>query len=289
MTRSQLLEALRKAERREALLSATERAAHIGHYEWNRVEGRLESCSEEYASIFNMSVDEIMAAQDSLESTILQIHPDDREHFRKHVDSLNGTTPLDIKYRIIRRNGEQRYIHEVGIASPGDNGIKRGSFGILQDITEQQIVEQQLLEAKNSLEATVKLRTAELAETVERLKEEIKQREKVAAELEFLANHDALTGLPSLRLCKDRLDHSLAASRRNRQMAVVMFLDLDDFKLVNDSYGHECGDIVLKTIADRIKAEIREVDTVARIGGDEFEFCSLMCPTAKLSGAYLRI
>ena len=106
--------------------------------------------------------------------------------------------------------------------------------------------------------------------TVKQLEKEIEEREKIAAELDFLANHDALTGLPSLRLCKDRLDHSLAEARRNRQTSAVMFLDLDGFKAINDEHGHEFGDLVLKVTADRIKAEIRETDTVARIGGDEF-------------------
>jgi len=102
------------------------------------------------------------------------------------------------------------------------------------------------------------------------LQEEIVEREKISAELKFLANHDALTGLPSLRLCKDRLERSLIESRRSQKMTAVMFVDLDGFKIVNDTYGHEFGDIVLRTTAERIKAEIREVDTVARIGGDEF-------------------
>jgi len=113
-------------------------------------------------------------------------------------------------------------------------------------------------------------RTRELANTVQQLQVEIERRKEIAAELDFLANHDALTGLPSLRLCKDRLDQSLAEARRNRQTSAVMFLDLDGFKTINDQHGHEFGDLVLKATADRIKTEIRETDTVARIGGDEF-------------------
>ena len=144
------------------------------------------------------------------------------------------------------------------------------SIGVLQDITGQKNIEQNLRDARDSLETMVNDRTRELAETIEQLEEEISEREKVSAELNFLANHDALTGLPSLRLCKDRLDRSLAEARRNQQMSAVMFLDLDGFKEINDSYGHEFGDLVLKVTADRIQAEIRETDTVARIGGDEF-------------------
>ena len=109
-----------------------------------------------------------------------------------------------------------------------------------------------------------------MAETVSQLKEEIAEKEKVEVELKFLANHDALTGLPSLRLCMDRLERSLAEARRNSLSLFVMFIDLDGFKRVNDSYGHDYGDTVLKVTADRIKAEVRETDTAARIGGDEF-------------------
>jgi len=144
------------------------------------------------------------------------------------------------------------------------------SIGVLQDVTAQINTEQSLREARDSLEVMVKRRTRKLADTVNQLEEEITERKKIAAELDFLANHDALTGLPSLRLCKDRLDHSLAEARRKRQMSAVMFLDLDGFKAINDEHGHEFGDLVLKATADRIRYEIRETDTVARIGGDEF-------------------
>ena len=93
---------------------------------------------------------------------------------------------------------------------------------------------------------------------------------KAEKELEFLANHDVLTGLPSLRLGRDRLEQALVTARRNKENVAVMFLDLDGFKQVNDEHGHEAGDKVLKIVADRIRAEVREQDTVARIGGDEF-------------------
>ena len=141
---------------------------------------------------------------------------------------------------------------------------------MLQDITAQKTAEQEIIDARDTLEQQVVERTHELANTVKQLQVEIEEREKIAGELDFLANHDALTGLPSLRLCKDRLDQSLIAARRNRQTSAVMFLDLDGFKEINDEHGHEFGDKVLKVTADRIKAEIRESDTVARIGGDEF-------------------
>ena len=140
----------------------------------------------------------------------------------------------------------------------------------MQDITAQKSAEQEIISARDTFEQQVVERTRELANTAKQLQIEIEEREKITAELHFLANHDALTGLPSLRLCKDRLNQSLAEARRNHQASAVMFLDLDGFKEINDRYGHEFGDSVLRESAARITAEIRETDTVARIGGDEF-------------------
>jgi diguanylate cyclase (GGDEF)-like protein/PAS domain S-box-containing protein len=89
-------------------------------------------------------------------------------------------------------------------------------------------------------------------------------------EIRKLANHDALTGLPSLRLFRERLDEALARARRDGTELAVMFVDLDGFKAVNDGLGHDAGDLVLKEIATRFRHCLRETDTVGRIGGDEF-------------------
>jgi diguanylate cyclase (GGDEF)-like protein len=170
----------------------------------------------------------------------------------------------------LRPDGEVRWIRELGRSHLMSHGIPEQTIGVMQDITVQKQSEEEIIRARDTLEQQVVERTRELANTVKQLKVEIEEREKIAAELNFLANHDALTGLPSLRLCKDRLDQSLAEARRKRQTSAVMFLDLDGFKEVNDRHGHEFGDRVLKGIAQRITGEIRETDTVARIGGDEF-------------------
>lgn len=85
-----------------------------------------------------------------------------------------------------------------------------------------------------------------------------------------LANHDVLTGLPNRMLLLDRMTQLLARARRGKGRVAVMFLDLDDFKDVNDSYGHETGDRLLRFVAERLRAAVRTDDTVARISGDEF-------------------
>ncbi len=95
--------------------------------------------------------------------------------------------------------------------------------------------------------------------------------QKLAEEkIRHQANHDELTGLPTLRLGKDRLTNAIALARRNKVNVAVLFLDLDGFKEVNDSMGHRTGDLVLTEVASRLSHTIRETDTVARLGGDEF-------------------
>ena len=97
------------------------------------------------------------------------------------------------------------------------------------------------------------------------------QKELAEAKLADQALHDPLTGLPNRLLLMDRLRHGIARARRARSaFPVVMFLDLDRFKLVNDSSGHSTGDAVLVEVAERLTAVLRESDTLARFGGDEF-------------------
>ncbi|MBU0752247.1 MAG: diguanylate cyclase [Gammaproteobacteria bacterium] len=90
------------------------------------------------------------------------------------------------------------------------------------------------------------------------------------SELDHLASHDSLTGLPNRRMFLDRLDHALARARRSGEHMVLLFIDLDHFKEINDRLGHAAGDVVLRAAAERMHGVVREIDTVARLGGDEF-------------------
>jgi diguanylate cyclase (GGDEF)-like protein/PAS domain S-box-containing protein len=96
------------------------------------------------------------------------------------------------------------------------------------------------------------------------------ERQRYEEQLAYRATHDELTGLPNRQLLEDRLQQAILAAGRHGREAAVVFVDLDDFKLVNDSLGHGAGDIALKTVAGRLLGAVRGTDTVGRFGGDEF-------------------
>ena len=99
---------------------------------------------------------------------------------------------------------------------------------------------------------------------------DVTERRQFEERIRRLANYDHLTGLPNRSLFYDRLSQAINLAQRNRHELALLYLDLDRFKSVNDTRGHDAGDAVLKTVADRIQLQVRESDTVARIGGDEF-------------------
>ena len=256
---------------KDALANQAEAITDIGHFIYHEIKQKYLFVSPGLAGIFGMSANDMVIEVVSRKGDLKTIHEDDRARVQRAYDKYMAKGDgWQVEYRLQRSDGEVRWVREMGKALLMTHGIPEQTIGVLQDITRQKKAEQEIIKARDTLEQQVVERTRELANTVQQLQVEIEEREKIAAELDFLANHDALTGLPSLRLCKDRLDQSLADARRNRQTSAVMFLDLDEFKKINDQYGHEFGDLVLKATADRIRDEIRETDTVARIGGDEF-------------------
>ena len=99
---------------------------------------------------------------------------------------------------------------------------------------------------------------------------DISQRKAAEAAIEHLAYYDPLTQLPNRRLLLDRLQHAIAASARSREHGAILFIDLDNFKTLNDTRGHDVGDLLLRDVAQRLATCVREGDTVARLGGDEY-------------------
>ncbi len=99
---------------------------------------------------------------------------------------------------------------------------------------------------------------------------EINELKRAELALEHLATHDTLTGLPNRYLMSDRLNQLLVRAERYKSCFAVLFIDLDGFKHINDSRGHDVGDLVLRAVAERLRQSVRAADTVARFGGDEF-------------------
>jgi len=108
------------------------------------------------------------------------------------------------------------------------------------------------------------------AKLYEQAQQEIADRKKAEKAIQHLANHDALTGLPNRRLFNERINLEIARSQRNQLCFSVMLFDLDQLKRVNDSYGHNIGDMLLQAVAQRLLGLLRKSDTIARMGGDEF-------------------
>lgn len=256
---------------KDELATQAEAITDIGYFIYDEIRERYMFVSPGLGRIHGISTAELTSSTYSRESDLERMHANDRLRVQKVYDAFMAKGgEWQVEYRIIRRNGEIRWVRERGTVHLEGRDMPEQTLGVLQDITEQKRSEQEIINARDTLEQQVVERTQELASTIRQLREEIEEREKVTAKLDFLANHDALTGLPSLRLSKDRLEHSIKEAKRNQQLAAVMFLDLDGFKEINDSFGHELGDQVLKQTAGRIELKIRETDTVARIGGDEF-------------------
>ncbi len=129
------------------------------------------------------------------------------------------------------RDGESRHIESKLVPHAADDGKAIGCFAVTTDITEQMLAEERI---------------------------------------QRVAHHDSLTGLPNRLLFNDRLGQAIGAAKRNATRFALLYLDLDRFKPVNDTLGHVAGDELLQAVAARIRRQVRESDTVARVGGDEF-------------------
>ena len=133
------------------------------------------------------------------------------------------------------------------------------------------LADETLAEARRMVQRSLDVTLVRMCQSFEderqRAHEELTSREK---ELVFLATHDALTGLPNRTLILDRIEQTLRRARHNQEPVAALFVDLDNFKAINDSFGHSTGDELLCAVAERLEGVIRETDALGRMGGDEF-------------------
>jgi len=169
----------------------------------------------------------------NMEAWFEQIHVDDRARVQQHL--LDATKSSDERwrdeFRMARPDGNSLHAYARGYITRGDDKRARRVVIVLQDITTRKEAEERT---------------------------------------RFLADHDELTGLPNRNLFKQALNQALQRAERANKMLSILFFDLDRFKNINDSLGHDAGDEVLRTVAERLNACVRKVDVVARFGGDEF-------------------
>jgi len=161
-----------------------------------------------------------------------RLHPDDRELFAATMrHAVKKGSDFQVDYRVVWPDGSIHWIANRAQVHRGADGRALRVVGVAMNITERKIAEQRIA---------------------------------------HMAHHDALTGLPNRVLLRDRIQQAIAQAHRSGTQLAVLFVDLDHFKTINDSLGHQLGDRLLQSVASRILVCVREGDTVARVGGDEF-------------------
>ncbi|TVT58031.1 MAG: EAL domain-containing protein [Sedimenticola thiotaurini] len=164
------------------------------------------------------------------------------------------------------RNMNRQICHSIKLETHNQSLVE--SLG--SEVVQRKAIQEELELHKLHLEHQVALRTEELTRSNENLQKEIQIRTQAEKNLQHLAHHDTLTNLPNRLLLDARLDHAIKRAHRNKSKLAVLFLDLDNFKHINDSLGHSAGDQLLQKVTERLSDATREDDTIARLGGDEF-------------------
>ena len=177
----------------------------------------------------------------TIEGFLDLIHPEDRQRVADLLQTANRTTvSLNFECRLLRPDRSMRTIHALGESTTDPGAGRKGMRGTCHDVTER------------------------------------KQLERAITRMAF---EDPLTGLANRRVFSDRLNDAVVRSGGLRGVCAVLFIDLDRFKVINDTYGHAVGDAVLQDVARRLQRSVRQGDTIARFGGDEF---AVLCEAANL-------
>ena len=223
------------------LLQETQAISNVGGWELNLETGDLYWTDETYR-LHDTSPDEFNPTVDAGVSYFL---PDSREKISLAIEqAIEHGINYDLELETFTTKGRKIDVRKTCHVTQV-NGKSVRLTGIFQDISEQKAIQRKLELTNLNLE-------------------------KANSALSFSAHYDELTGLPNRTLLSDRMQQAMIKCQRNNQSMAVAFIDLDGFKWINDSYGHSVGDQFLRLITQKLKQSLREGDTLARIGGDEF-------------------
>lgn len=245
-------------ERLDALLSIT-----------GRMDGYLYRCRNDQSYTMLYISDGIFTVSgfpptdfvhNAVRDYVSAIHPDDLASVYAAVDAaLEARRNWNVDYRIVPKVGEPLWVREIGGGVWDDAGELEFLEGFVVDISDRKVVE----DLNAQLLQDLKVANEELSAQ----KHEI---ELAKQQSDHSANHDLLTDLPNRRAFHNELKSVVARCAGNGQTAGLLFIDLDQFKEVNDTLGHEAGDALLQRVSNHLRSVLRSDDFVARLGGDEF-------------------
>ncbi len=222
-------------QRKRQQLEEAQRIAHMGNYEWNLSDHSIHASDETYR-IYGLKPN---SKPLSFKTLLKLVHPDDKFRILHYLlKNRKSKQKLSISHRLILADGTTKYVTQTGVANLNQQQHPISLIGTITDISAQ-------VAAQHKIEA---------------------QRQY----LEQLVHYDNLTNLPNRTLFNDRLTHLTQTGTRTNHKLALLFIDLDNFKQINDSFGHKVGDQVILEVASRLKATLRQSDTISRLGGDEF-------------------
>ncbi len=207
------------------------RGTNVGTWEWNIQTGET-VFNERWANIVGYSLEELQPV--NIDTWTQLAHPEDLARSGRVLEKVfsGELSYYEIEARMKHKSGDWIWVLDRGkVVEWSEQGAPIRMSGTHQDITQRKADQQQV---------------------------------------EYLAKYDTLTGLPNRTLFFDRCAMALATARRTQSQVALLFVDLDDFKPINDTRGHDAGDQVLQQVANRLMSSVREMDSVARFGGDEF-------------------
>jgi diguanylate cyclase (GGDEF)-like protein/PAS domain S-box-containing protein len=223
------------------LLQESQKVAKVGGWELNLETGLLYWTAETY-HIHETTPEEF---DPTVDAGVHYFLPDSREIISLALDqAINNGIGYDLELETLTTKGRKIDVRTTCNVTQ-ENGKASRLTGIFQDISDQKAIQRKLEMSKLYLE-------------------------EANAALQLSAHFDALTQLPNRILLSDRMQQAMTKSMRHNQYVAIAFIDLDGFKIINDSYGHSAGDQFLRKISQHLKSSLRDIDTLARIGGDEF-------------------